>query len=151
MAERGRSYAWALRFRARGPAIRYLSREAREGFDYAFLLAENAHERAELALAHSPQIEKLTLTQLARDDSVSLATVRKRLEQVRRELFGKNLGDRAIRYQLANRQGAAPRVCAEPGCDQPLPAHASERRRYCDDHRTVTARQRRQRRKRNDR
>lgn len=118
------------------PRLRRLSKEAREGLDYAYQLAQNAAERKALALeglAPPP----LTIAELARDDDTSATVIHRRLSTLRIELFGKDLSDSACYYRVRRdlEQGdPARRPCAEPGCPRPLPRYPTARRHYCEFH-----------------
>jgi hypothetical protein len=142
---RRRRYAWALQFATTSDEVRRLSREARAGLAYAQILAENARDRSAEALRGVPP-ERLTVAALAADDDVSPVVVHTRIKQARIELFGRDLSDSAIYYRLRRRESLPPRrYCAEVGCARQLPASASARRRYCDEHIAPAARVRRYR------
>ena len=151
--KRRRTYAWALASRGSDQEVRRLSLEGREGFYYAEKLARNALERRDAALAGSDILpEPLTLATLARDNATSAATVARRISQARIELFGDDLGDRAIQYRLRKRRHAAPpRLCAEPGCSESMDRYRAAQRRYCKAHATPAARVARHRRRLADR
>jgi hypothetical protein len=142
---RPRRYSWTLQLKNGDPWLRWLSREGREGFEYARRLARNAKERRRAALGSDVLPELLTVAGIALDEQIATVTVLARIKQARIDLFGKNLSDSAIDYQLRTRREIGPRECAEPTCRAPLPPHLSRARRYCDLHRTTLARVRRHR------
>jgi hypothetical protein len=143
-----RRYSWALHFPLGAPEVQRLSKEGREGFEYARSLARNAHERRQAPLARQPIPGRLSVAELAERDYASPIAVHSKIKQARIELFGKDLSDRAITYRLRLRQERPElrqRVCAEPGCTNTLPPQVSASRRYCATHRNTAARVRRHR------
>ncbi len=140
-----RRYSWTLRLEHGDPWLRSLTREGREGFEYARWLARNAKERRKAALGSDVLPELLTVQKIASDEDLSVVAVFAKIKQARIDLFGKNLSDSAIDYQLRTRRQLGPRECAEPTCNATLPPHLSAARRYCDLHRTTLARVRRHR------
>ena len=140
-----RRYSWALHFSPRDPETVGLSRDAREGLAYASKLARDARERSYMALKiKGPALEPLTPTALA-GGGVSPSEVKAKITQARIELFGRDLSDSAIAYRLKKRRERGVRSCAEPDCEKSIPALASARRRYCDQHGSPAARVRRHR------
>jgi hypothetical protein len=139
-----RRYFWALHFRAGDPELAKLSRDAREGLAYASELARDAAQRSRMALEGITR-EPLTVGELAERDYRSPIRVQKQIKQARIELFGRDLSDSAIAYRLKKRRERGVRNCAEPDCDKSIPALASGRRRYCDQHGSPAARVRRHR------
>ncbi len=149
---RRRSHAFALHFARGDRELGWLSPEGRSGLAYARRLAENARERSAAALSGDLLPERLTVAALAEADWVSPSTIRARIRQARIELFGKDLGERAVCYRLrARRQRTRARRCAEEGCRNPLPRHAAANRAYCDEHASPAARVRRHRNRRRHR
>jgi hypothetical protein len=144
-ARQRRRYSWALKLKHGDPWLKWLTPEGWEGLEYARRLARNANERRRAALDSGPLPELLTVAQIARDEGVAAVEVWQRLKQARVELFGKNLSDSAIDYQLRTRDELRTRRCAEPSCDALLPPHLSAARTYCDLHRTNLAKIRRHR------
>ena len=145
-----RRYSWALHFPAGSPELGGLSKDAREGYEYARALARNAHERRQAPLARQLVPARLTVAELAERDYTSPIAVHSKIKQARIELFGKDLSDRAIAYRLRLRKERPElrhRTCAEPDCPNALPPEASAARRYCNRHRTPKARTRRHRRR----
>jgi|ERR671925_754215 hypothetical protein len=143
-----RRYSWALHFPPGSPELRGLSKDAREGYEYARALARNALERRQAPLARQLVPARLTVAELAERDYTSPITVHSKIKQARIELFGKDLSDRAIAYRLQRRRQQPElrhRTCAEPGCPNALPPQASAGRRYCFTHRGPAARIRRHR------
>jgi hypothetical protein len=123
------SYAWARHVPLNDPR---LSSEGREGLEYAQRLAEDALERSLSALEGRP-MPVLTVEELSLSEDASPSTIRKRIEQARRELFG-SLSDAGIYYRLrrARKLKVRPwRYCEALGCGEPLPAGATARRRFC--------------------
>lgn len=143
VGKRPRTYAWALHFSPTSPDVRRLSRLAANGLHYATCLAENAQKRKAGALGEAPIPDRLTIAKLADDEAVSIVEVNTAIKQARIELFGANLSDRAIFDRL--HQDWPFHVCIEPGCENPLPARRTRRRRYCDEHLAPAARARRRR------
>ena len=144
-----RRYSWALHFPPGSRELRGLSKDAREGVEYARSLARNALERRQAPLARQPVPARLTVNELAERDYTSPIAVHSKIKQARIALFGKDLSDRAIRYRRRLRKKRPElrhRACAEPGCSTTLPPQASAGRRYCNQHRTPKARAQRHRR-----
>jgi hypothetical protein len=144
-----RRYSWALHFPPGSPELHGLSKDAREGYEYARALARNALERRQAPLARQLVPARLTVAELAERDYTSPIAVHSKIKQARIELFGKDLSDRAIAYRFQRRRQQPElrhRLCAEAGCAHTLPQQASAGRRYCNQHRTPKARARRHRR-----
>jgi len=141
-----RSYFWARRFEGSAPELRQLSPQGRLGFEYAGTLALNAAERRHAGLRGGLVPELTTVAQLAQRDETSPIDVYAKIKQARIDLFGKDLCDSAIYRRLRLRGERRGLRCAEPGCETPLSPQASAARRYCDPHRSGTARARRHRR-----
>lgn len=142
---RPRRHSWSLRFRLNDPEVLALSREARDGLEYAQSLARNARARS-LAGFHGELLpERVTPAELGApwDGPIQVYT---KIKQARIELFGKDLSDSGIYYRLKQRPERLGRVCAEPGCKTPIPPQAHGRTRYCQEHKTGAARTRRHRR-----
>jgi hypothetical protein len=138
-----RSHFWALRFEGSAPELRLLSQQGRLGFEYARTLALNAAERRHAGLRGGLVPGLVTVAQLAQRDETSPIDVNKKIKQARIDLFGKDLCDSAIYRRLRLRDDLRSRRCAEPRCDSPISLQASTARRYCDPHRTGSARARR--------
>ena len=141
-----RSYAWSLRFESGAPEPRGLSREGRDGYEYARSLARNSGERRHAGLRGGLVPVRLTVNELAQRDGTSPVAVHRKIKQARIELFGKDLSEAAIYRRLRWRERHRGRTCAEPDCETPLPLQASAARNYCDTHRDGAARARRHRR-----
>jgi hypothetical protein len=139
-----RSYFWALHFKDDDPEIRGLSWQAKEGFEYAVELAEDALDRRNAPLNGDHDPEGLTPADLG-PGAIAVNTAIKR---ARIELFGKDLSDSAISYQLKKARDRAPASCAEPECRNPIPRLAHARTRYCTEHGSGSARVARHRRRR---
>jgi hypothetical protein len=135
VAKRPHSYFWARAENARkSPAHQRLSEAAEDGLELAQTLARDAEYRADAALGSGPVPPPLTLAQLAKQVHCSVTTVRRKIEQARRELWGP-IGDRAIYYRLKRHDQRARRdrrPCQTPGCSRRLPREATRRRKYCD-------------------
>jgi hypothetical protein len=143
-AAKRHSYAWARHLDASRVASTELSAAAAEGLAYALELAEDAYERS-----RDPrrwlQLEPLTLAQLAREHGVPGATIGRRIQLARRQLFGA-LSDAAIYKRLQRQRARAPRSCAQPGCTATIPVAAPGQTRYCRLHAAGKERVRRHRR-----
>lgn len=123
------SYAWARHVPLNDPR---LSREGREGLEYAQRLAEDALERSLSALEGRP-MPVFTAEELSLSEDASPSTIRRRIGQARRELFGL-LSDAGIYYRLRRArelEARSRRYCEAPGCGEQLPAGATARRRFC--------------------
>jgi hypothetical protein len=104
-----------------------LSGEASElGLEYARELAEEALRRRADAL-FEPLPPPLTVREIAERDGIPVSTVRGRIRQARRELWG-DLSDSGIYYRM-RRTVSTPRVC--DWCGKRLPLAATARKRYC--------------------
>jgi hypothetical protein len=148
IAEMARRYSWALHFPPGSPELRGLSKDGREGYEYARSLARNASERRQAPLARQPVPARLTVNELAERDYTSPIAVHSKIKRARIEVFGKDLSDRAIAYRLQRRRQRPElrhRPCAHPGCSNTVPPQASAARRYCTTHRSTAARVRRHR------
>jgi hypothetical protein len=111
----GRWYGWASAFTFQDVS----SDEARDGLLYARF----AHE------------ERLSLAELARRNFVSDSLVSRRIQQAKRELFGRDdLADRTIYYRLATMRRLGRRRCQHPVCRRPLSVGAHGNQRYCEVH-----------------
>lgn len=141
-----RSYFWALRFEGSSPELRRLSKEGRDGFEYARSLALNAAERRHAGIHGDPMPRRLKVTELAQRDFTSAVGVNTKIKRARIELFGKDLSDSGMYHRLRCRDQLRNRRCAEPDCDTPIDPQASAARHYCDQHQTGAARARRYRR-----
>jgi hypothetical protein len=141
-----RSHFWARRFDGRSPELRDLSKEGRDGFEYARALALSALERRHAGIHGGPMPERLRASDLAERDFTSAAAVNTKIKQARIELFGRDLSESGMYHRLRRRDQLRKRHCAEPDCDTLLDPQASASRRYCDHHRTGAARARRHRR-----
>ena len=142
-----RSYSWALLVDEASAAR--LSAQARIGLEDAQRIARNARERSLAALSGDVLPERLTVREIAAEGHEFPGSVHARIRQARAELFG-TLSDTGIYYRLRHREQLEERkhrLCAEPGCTNPLPANATRRRRYCDEHAAPVARTRRHRRR----
>jgi hypothetical protein len=140
---RRRRYSWSLRLKAGDAWLRWLTREGWEGLEYARRLARNADARRRVALSEDVTPELLTVEKLAKDEGIAAVTVYERIKQARIDLFGKNLSDSAIDYQLRTRPQLGQRACAEQTCGAPLPPYLSAARDYCELHHPSLARVRR--------
>lgn len=147
MSKSRRRHSWALAFKRSDPEVRALTRQARDGLEYAASLARNARERSEAALAGEELPAPLTADDLA-DGWTSPVEVHAAIKQARIELFGKDLSNSAIAYRVCKRREREPRLCAEPGCDRQLSRLAHASKRYCSDHDSGRARIARHRRRR---
>jgi hypothetical protein len=123
-----------------------LSKEGRDGFEYARSLALNAAERRHAGIHAGPIPNRLKVAELAERDFTSAGAVNTKIKQARIELFGTDLSDSGMYHRLRRRDQLRNRRCAEPDCDTPIHPQASASRRYCDHHRTGAARTRRNRR-----
>lgn len=141
---RRRSYAWARHLEASEVDYQELSRGARAGFEHALLLAEDSKRRS-LDPRRDKKLPPLTVEEIAADEELPVAMIKRRIEQARRQLFGE-LSDQAI-YKRCQRVRARPgrRVCAQEGCDQPIPQACAGNRRYCLEHASGRERVRRHR------
>jgi hypothetical protein len=143
--DRRRSYAWARHLEASEVAYDRLSPTAREGWEYALELAEDAKRRS-LDPHRAKELPPVTIEQLAADEQLPVATISTRIAQARRQLFG-SLTDAAIHKRCQRiRTRTTHRVCAEDGCNQPLPPAAAGNRHYCHHHGSNRERARRHRR-----
>lgn len=136
---RDRSCFWALYCSAR--EFSSARSEVQRGFAFARRIAEVAQERRE-RFADYPDIpQPITAEDIADDEGISAAAVRRFITMARRYRFGEK-PDRAIRREL--RPKVHPRICSECGAELPeRPAGTPGRpRRYCDDHATAAARKR---------
>lgn len=132
---------WERVNRRQHPLRVRLSALGREGFGYAAEIAGAARARSFAAIGreHAEYDDDVTATVLAREsyDQVSATTVRRRVQQAREELFGVR-SDRSIRRVLSGIETDAvsgtARSCGTDGCETPLPAGATSRRRYCEWH-----------------
>jgi hypothetical protein len=141
-----RSHFWARRFDGRSPELRRLSKEGRDGFEYARALALNAAERRQAGIHGGPMPIRLRVTELAERDFTSAVAVNRKIKRARIELFGTDLSDSAMYHRLRRRDQLRNRQCAAADCNTPIHPQASAARRYCDHHRTGAARARRHRR-----
>lgn len=128
MANKRESFAWAYEedLWLSGP-------EADEGLRYARRLAEMARLARRAALAGEAPPFPLTSADIAFEEGISEATVRKRIALARYELW-RDLSDSAIYARKARAKALseqAQRVCKAPDCEEPLPQRASARREYC--------------------
>lgn len=137
-----RSYFWALHFQTADAEIRALSVRAREGWEYATELAQDARDRRNAKLNCDVEPEGLTPADLG-PGAIGVNTAIKR---ARIELFGKDLSDSAISYQLKKARERPAASCAEPDCTNPIPRLAHARTRYCARHGSGSARVARHRR-----
>jgi len=139
------SYAWALHTEVANVPPHRLGDNASDGLRYARDLAEAAKQRGHDAL-QGYKTERLTLAELARRDGRAASTVHANIRRARQELFG-DLSESAIYKRLQRKRNRPPlRRCSEPDCTEHLPTKAPRHRRYCNLHRTGTARVRRHRR-----
>lgn len=141
------SYAWARHLEASEVAYEQLTPSAREGFEYALELATDAKQRSLEPRRHE-DLAPLTIDEIAADQQLPLATVKARIEQARRQLFG-TLTDAAIHKRCQRLRGRPPqRVCAQPDCTEALPPAAAGNRHHCRHHGSNPERARRHRHKR---
>jgi hypothetical protein len=143
---RTRRHSWTLRFETGAPELRRLSKRAREGFEYARELARNSQERRHAGLRGGFVPELLSVAELAARDGNWPPDVSKKIKEARVEIFGRDLGERAIFDRIRRREELRDRRCKEPGCEATLPGLVSAARGYCDEHHTGAARARRSRR-----
>jgi hypothetical protein len=122
--------------------------DARRGLEYAQALANNALERREASLAGDPILpDRLKVEDLEDRYWESATTIRKLIKLARTEAYGER-GQSARYHYLARRRQLAQqpaRICAEPGCDKPLPPESRRNRRFCNEHQSGAARARRHR------
>jgi hypothetical protein len=148
---RNPSYAWALHTHVSTAGPFALSEQAEEGLEYAIELARDAGQRSRQALRNQPppELEPLSIEQLAAETGLPAAVIRARVRRARRELFGQ-LTDSGI-YKRLRRQRQLrdrrrkPRSCQQTGCASTLPVAARSNRRYCDEHASPRGRVRRHR------
>jgi hypothetical protein len=140
-----RRYSWALREELTPAWLRWLSPDGWDGLEYARKLARNADERRRAALDPGLHSARATYKTLASENDTSVTDVKQKISLARVELFGADLSDSAIDYQLRTRGPLLGRPCAEQACDAELPPYASKLREYCDLHATSLARIRRRR------
>jgi hypothetical protein len=138
-----RSYNWALHLDATDVQLHELSDAAREGYEYARELGDDAFERSRDPRRHE-QLEPLTPEQLARENELEPEQLARLVALARRSLFGK-LSDAAIYKRLQRRRGRKPRRCAHPGCTTTITITAPANKKYCDQHATGAERVRRHR------
>jgi hypothetical protein len=132
-----RKYGWALRIK--DSELRRLSVDAQNGVMWSRELARNRKRRRENALAGYPT-QRLTIRQLAEQDGDQPSAVTAALRQARVELFGGDVSDSAAYNRTRQHAKLGPRTCSHVGCHTPLPSYAHASRRYCEQHRDVTAR-----------
>src|SRR6266516_3643188 len=125
MARRPNSYAWALHTEASPIPLSQLSDEAYRGLGYAERLARDARNRSDRNLGNDTGLAPLTIAELAAEDDLTAATVRRRITAARRQLFGD--------------------LCDHPDCDQLLAGSVHANRRYCSKHSAPAERVRRHR------
>jgi hypothetical protein len=144
---RPRRYFWALHFAPDDAELVGLSLDARHGLTHARELAKHARERSLSALEPGAlaALAPLTVQELAKRNFLPPIQVKGRIKQARIELFGRDLSDSAIAYRLKQRRKRGKRACAEPDCEELIPALAHGRRRYCAAHASSAARARRHR------
>jgi hypothetical protein len=140
-----RRYSWSLLLDRSDPRLLWLDSGGREGLAYAQRLAEEARERRLAALENGIAPPVFGVPELAADEYLSPVHIHKQIKRARIQLFGKDLSDSAIYYQL--RTPPQEGRCAEPGCPNGIPRHAPSHRRYCVEHTHVRARVRRHRRR----
>lgn len=133
--------SYAVFLRVDSDAERRLSPAAREGLGYARRLAKRDLERSRAALFGDP-LPPATLADFALNEAESPSTIRRRIQQARKELWG-DLSDAGVYYRLrqARRRQESPvvpRRCEAPGCGKDLPATATPRRRFCPGSRCRT-------------
>jgi hypothetical protein len=141
-----RRYSWSLRLRIDDPRLRSLDLDGLEGLEYARHLARAARYRRLAALENGIAPPAFGVKDLAAHEDVSPTHILNRIKQARIQLFGKDISDSAIYYQLRHPQPPE-RPCAEESCLFALPRHAPSHRRYCFLHTDVRARVRRHRRR----
>lgn len=139
----GRSYNWALHLDATDVQAGDLSEAAREGYEYACELAEDALERSRDP-RRQEKLVPLTVQQLADEDGREAAEVARLIALARRRLFG-DLSDAAIYKRVQRQRGRKPRRCAHLGCATMIPITAPANKKYCDQHATGAERVRRHR------
>ncbi len=147
MARRPNSYAWALHTEASPIPLSQLSDEAYRGLGYAERLARDARNRSDRNLGNDTGLAPLTIAELAAEDDLTAATVRRRITAARRQLFG-DLSDSAIYKRLTRqnqRRKRRRRPCDHPDCDQLLAGSVHANRRYCSKHSAPAERVRRHR------
>ena len=140
-ASKRSSYAWARHLDASPADPGQLSEAAQQGLEWAEELADNGYERAQ-----NPRYrpERLTPEQLAAEEGIPPALLKRRITLARRQLFGK-LTDAAI-TKRAQRQGTRRgRRCRHPRCRARIPPAAHRNRRYCPTHSSGAARTQRHR------
>jgi hypothetical protein len=131
------SYAWARGLDPSYPDYAGLSADAREALGWAQELDEAAQARQLAAIGRqNPELATVTIAEIAKGESISATTVRRRIAHARFELFG-SLSDRGIRdrknrwQELKNRP---PKRCEHEGCEEELPIDLGRPRRYCSWH-----------------
>jgi serine/threonine protein kinase HipA of HipAB toxin-antitoxin module len=140
---KGRSYNWALHLDATSIQLDDLSETAREGYEYAHQLAEDAFDRSRDPRRHI-QLEPLTVEQLADWNDLEPAQLARLIALARRRLFG-NLSDAAIYKRLQRQRGRKLRRCRHPGCTSRIAVTAPANKKYCDHHASGAERIRRHR------
>jgi hypothetical protein len=138
-----RSYNWALHLAATDVQPDDLSEAAREGFEYAYELAEDALERSRDPRRHE-QLPPLTVSQLALEQDLDPAYLARLIALARRQLFG-GLSDAAIYKRLQRQRGRKPRRCTQPNCTSKIPITAPANKPSSDHHATGAERVRRHR------
>jgi hypothetical protein len=137
------SYFWARHLEVTPVALEDLSPAAREGFEYALELAEDAYQRSRDP-RRGFQLEPLTLERLAIEYDLPAAVIARRITLARRQLFG-NLSDAAIYRRLQRQRGRKQRACAQAGCTTTIPITRSAHAQYCQEHASGKERTRRHR------
>ena len=140
---KGRSYNWALHLDATDVQLDDLSEAARDGYEFACALAEDAFDRSRDPRRHE-QLEPLSVEQLAHWNGLEPVQLVRLIALARRRLFD-NLSDGAIYKRLQRQHGRKPRRCAQPDCTTKIPVTAPANKRYCDLHATGAERVRRHR------
>src|SRR6266576_807083 len=110
MARRPNSYAWALHTEASPIPLSQLSDEAYRGLGYAERLARDARNRSDRNLGNDTGLAPLTIAELAAEDDLTAATVRRRITAARRQLFG-DLSDSGTHNRLKRRNKRRKRCC----------------------------------------
>jgi hypothetical protein len=142
-------YSWALAFNASDEEVRALSKQGRDGLEYAQALARNARERSSAALAREVLPAPLTVAELAGAWATPIE-VNTAIKRARIELFGKDLSSSAMSYRLKQRRERPRRCCAEAQCTRLISPLAHGKKRYCKEHGSGRARVARHRRGQSD-
>jgi hypothetical protein len=140
-ASKRSSYAWARHLDASPADPEQLSEAAQQGLEWAQELADNGYERAQ-----NPRYrpDRLTPEQLAAEEGIPAALLKRRITLARRHFFA-HLSDAAITKRVQRQGTRRGRRCRHPRCRERIPPAAHRNRRYCPTHSSGAARTQRHR------